>query len=421
MPVTLYRADSREPDAIAAAEGFGGRKPLSLDQARSIAARFFDGNAAVDLPDRAAPGLSVALAARPGQPITLGDMVRVAKAEKSGDTVHISTDLTPACGGYANGADGSGRPNLTYRIDVPTDPFYVFKQNINGSTPAHPTSTVHGFDASIAGAVRPALIMDNPDPRQATMIAIVSSGDEVTFLTKVPQDWVTQSRAQDRNQASGFAAWQDMPARDPLRAPAVVPPVHAEAVVAPPRVDPVVPPRVEAVAPVHAEAVVAPPRVAPVPPPRVDPVEVAVPPRHEPVVAPPRVDARPAQEAPRDGAHPYQSAEHPYNRLLNQAITGITALGEGNAYNRSEQTRLDAAVSLVHAARRGQIDSIDSVVYNHDGQRLFAVQGDAQSDAAKRTFVQRQDTQKPAVGADAAAEDLQQRQAPQAQVAVQNR
>lgn len=413
MPVTLYRADSRAPEAIAEAEGFGGRKPLSLDQARSIAARFFDGNAAVDLPDRAAPGLSVALASRPGQPITLGDMVRVAKAEKSGDTVHISTDLTPACGGYANGADGSGRPNLTYRIDVPTDPFYVFKQNINGSTPAHPTSTVHGFDASIAGAVRPALVMDNPDPRQATMIAIVSSGDEVTFLTKVPQEWVTQSRAQDRNQASGFAAWQDMPARDPLRAPAVVAPVHAEPVVAAPRVDAVVPPV------------------------RVDPVEVvAPPPRHEPVVAPPRVeaprveaprveaprpDARPAPEPARDGAHPYQSPEHPYNRLLAQASAGVTALGEGNVYNRSEQTRLDAAVSLVHAARRGQIDSIDSVAYNHDGQRLFAVQGDVQSDAAKRTFVQRQDIQKPAVGADAAAEDLQQRQGPQVQAAVQGR
>lgn len=413
MPVTLYRADSRAPEAIAEAEGFGGRKPLSLDQARSIAARFFDGNAAVDLPDRAAPGLTVALASRPGQPITLGDMVRVAKAEKSGDTVHISTDLTPACGGYANGADGSGRPNLTYRIDVPTDPFYVFKQNINGSTPAHPTSTVHGFDASIAGAVRPALVMDNPDPRQATMIAIVSGGDEVTFLTKVPQDWVTQSRSQDRAQPSGFAAWEDMPAREAQRAPAVVPPVHAEPVVAPPRVDAVALPQVEPVALRRAE-----------------PVEVAPPPRHEPVVAPPRVEAPrveapraepPRVEAPRDGAHPYQSPDHPYNRLLNQAVAGITALGEGNAYNRSEQTRLDAAVSLVHAARRGQIDSIDSVVYNHDGQRLFAVQGDAQSDAVKRTFVQRQDIQKPAVGADAAAEDLPQRQAPQAQAAVQER
>ena len=173
MPVTLFRADSRAPEAIAEAEGFGGRRPLTLDQARSIAARFFDGNAAVDLPDRAAPGLTVALAARPNQTITLGDMVRVAKAEKSGDTVHISTDLTQACGGYANGADGSGRPNLTYRIDVPTDPFYVYKQNINGSMPAQPTATAQTFDTTIAGAVRPALVMDNPDPRQATMIAIV--------------------------------------------------------------------------------------------------------------------------------------------------------------------------------------------------------------------------------------------------------
>ena len=68
-----------------------------------------------------------------------------------------------------------------------------------------------------------------------------------------------------------------------------------------------------------------------------------------------------------------------------------------------------------------QIESIDSVAYNHDGQRLFAVQGDLQSDAAKRVFVQRQDLQKPAVDAGTAAEDLQQRQAPQAQVAVQGR
>lgn len=394
MPVTLFRADSRAPEAIAEAEGFGGRKPLSLDQARSIATRFFDGNAAVDLPDRAAPGLSVALAARPGQTITLGDMVRVAKAEKSGDTVHISTDLTQACGGYANGADGSGRPNLTYRIDVPTDPFYVYKQNINGSMPAQPTATAQTFDATIAGAVRPALVMDNPDPRQATMIAIVSSGDEVTFLTKVPQDWVTQFRTQDRAQASGFSAWQDMPARDQQQAPQAVAPQQAQAPVqahvqAPPQVDPVVAPA------------------------RVEPARI------EPVVAPPRADAR--ADARVDGAHPYQSPDHPYNRLLTQADAGVAALGEGNVYNRSEQTRLDAAVSLVHAARRGQIDSIDSVAYNHDGQRLFAVQGDAQSDAAKRTFVQRQDIQKPAVGTDAAAEDLQQRQAPQAQVAVQGR
>lgn len=402
MPVTLFRADSREPDAIAAAEGFGGRKPLSLDQARSIAARFFDGNAVVDLPDRAAPGLREALTAREGRTITLGDMVRVAKAEKSGDTVHISTDLTQACGGYANGADGSGRPNLTYRIEVPTDPFHVFKQNINGSMPAQPTSTVHGFDASIAGAVRPALVMDNPDPRQATMIAIVSNGDEVTFLTKVPQDWVTQFRRQDRDEPSGFSEWQAMPGRAQQQAPQ-----QAE-----PQVQ--VQPQVQAQQP--------PPQVAPVvQPPQVDPVVVPVvaPPRAEPVVAPPRAEVR--ADARADGAHPYQSPDHPYNGLLNQAIVGITALGEANAYNRSEQVRLDAAVSLVHAARRGQIDSIDSVAYNHDGQRLFAVQGDAQSDAAKRSFVQRQDIQKPAVGTDAAAEDLQQRQAPQAQAAVQNR
>lgn len=396
MPVTLFRADSRAPEAIAEAEGFGGRKPLSLEQARSVAARFFDGNAAVDLPDRAAPGLREALDAREGRTITLGDMVRVAKAEKSGDTIHISTDLTQACGGYANGSDGNGRPYLTYRIDVPTDPFHVYRQNINGSLPGQPTATVQTFDATIAGAVRPALVMDNPDPRQATMIAIVSSGDEVTFLTKVPQDWVTRFRTQDRTQASGFSAWQDMPARDRQQAPQVVAPQQAEAVVAPPR----------------EEAVVPPPRVEPV-------AVVGPPPRVEPVVAPPRAEARADGRA--DGAHPYQSPEHPYNRLLTQAIAGVTALGEGNAYNRSEQTRLDAAVSLVHAARRGQIDSIDSVAYNHDGQRLFAVQGEVQSDAVKRTFVQRQDIQKPAVGAEAAAEDLQQRQAPQAQAVVQGR
>lgn len=405
MPVTLYRADSRDPDVIATAEGFGGRKPLTLEQARSVAARFFDGNAAVDLPDRAAPGLREAIANREGKPITLGDMVRVAKAEKSGDTVHISTDLTQACGGYASGVDGNKKPNLTYKIDVPTDPFYVFKQNINGSTPAHPTSTVQGFDASIAGAVRPALIMDNPDPRQATMIAIVSSGDEVTFLTKVPQDWVTQFRTQDRGQPGGFSAWQDMPARDQQQAPPVAPPVHAEPVVAPPRVDPVVLPRVEPVAP----------------PRRPEQVDVVAPPRHEPVVAPPRVEARPVPAPVHEGPHPYQSPDHPYNRLLTQAITGVTALGEGNAYNRSEQSRLDAAVSLVHAARRSQIESIDSVVYNHDGQRLFAVQGDAQSDAAKRTFVQRQDMQKPAVEVETVAQDLQQGRAQQAQATVQGR
>lgn len=388
MPVTLFRADSREPDAIAGAEGFGGRKPLSLDQARSIAARFFDGDAVVDLPDRAAPGLREAIAARECRTITLGDMVRVAKAEKSGDTVHISTDLTQACGGYANGADGSGRPNLTYRIEVPTDPFHVFKQNINGSMPAQPTSTVHGFDAGIAGAVRPALVMDNPDPRQATMIAIVSNGDEVTFLTKVPQDWVTQFRRQDRDQPSGFSEWQAMPGRAQQAPQQAAPQVQVQAQVQA-QVDPVViPVAVPVVAPARAEAVVAPPRA-----------EV-------------RADVR------ADGAHPYQSPDHPYNRLLTQAVTGITALGEGNAYNRTEQTRLDAAVSLVHAARRGQIDSIDSVAYNHDGQRLFAMQGDAQSDAVKRSFVQRQDIQKPAVDPDAAAVDLPQRQAQQARPAV---
>ena len=388
MPVTLFRADSREPDAIAGAEGFGGRKPLSLDQARSIAARFFDGDAVVDLPDRAAPGLREAIAARECRTITLGDMVRVAKAEKSGDTVHISTDLTQACGGYANGADGSGRPNLTYRIEVPTDPFHVFKQNINGSMPAQPTSTVHGFDAGIAGAVRPALVMDNPDPRRATMIAIVSNGDEVTFLTKVPQDWVTQFRRQDRDQPSGFSEWQAMPGRAQQAPQQAAPQVQVQAQVQA-QVDPVViPVAVPVVAPARAEAVVAPPRA-----------EV-------------RADVR------ADGAHPYQSPDHPYNRLLTQAVTGITALGEGNVYNRTEQTRLDAAVSLVHAARRGQIDSIDSVAYNHDGQRLFAMQGDAQSDAVKRSFVQRQDIQKPAVDPDAAAVDLPQRQAQQARPAV---
>jgi len=225
MPFTVYRADSREPEAINESGGFKGYKPPSLEQARNLAQHFFSGRdpktkelVPLDLPDGASDAFDVAYKASVKNGnygrLTLGDVVRIAKSEKSQSTIHVSTDLTTACGGYATGLDGKQKPNLTYKMEIPTDTLYTFQSQGMKALNRKPSSLLQGeIDPMQLGSANPTLIMDALDPKDATIIAIASNGNEVTFLTGIPDAWITEYRTQIRNpnQETTFSDWHQMP------------------------------------------------------------------------------------------------------------------------------------------------------------------------------------------------------------------
>lgn len=206
MSTTVFRADSRPPEMIETAGGFSARQPgLELDHARAVARRFVEGASPLLLPNGAAPGLVEAISASATGKISLGDMVRIAKAEKSGNAIHVSADFTEACGGYASGSDARGNKNITYKIDVPDGEYHYFKQGLKGWIDPKSGYVKSSVVADDVGAVRPVLIMDHSDPARANFIAIASHGDELTFLTPIPVGWVLQFREQ------GGVDWAEMP------------------------------------------------------------------------------------------------------------------------------------------------------------------------------------------------------------------
>lgn len=217
MSTTVFRADSRPPEMIETAGGFSARQPrLELDHARAVARRFFEGASPLLLPNGAAPGLVEAISASATGKISLGDMVRIAKAEKSGNAIHVSADFTEACGGYASGSDARGNKNITYKIDVPDGEYHYFKQSPKGWIDPKSGYVKSSVVADGVGAVRPVLIMDHSDPARANFIAIASHGDELTFLTSIPVGWVSKFREQ------GGVEWAEMPHMRATRSTAAV-------------------------------------------------------------------------------------------------------------------------------------------------------------------------------------------------------
>ena len=396
MPVTLYRADSRTPDDIETQyHGFGGRQELSIDQARNLAVHFFRGvdqqnqPIPLDLPEDSAHGIAEAhansLKSGRGGKLELQDVIRAAKAEKSATTVHISTDFTTDCGGYASGSDSKNNPNVTYRMDIPEESFYLFKPDRHGRL-EQVAGPVDSFSAQDVGHVRPLLIMNAARPEDATLVALASNGDEVTFLTKIPAEWITQYRTQIREpeQPVRFSEWQQMPhvqAQGQARAPQADAPPLVQAVAQPAPIQ------------AHPQAVVAPPQIGPAVAAVVEPVPVH--PIQQNVPAPQPQGPQQNAQAALHGAHPYASPEHPLNRLHGQAMQGLEKLGPANPHNASAEKQAESSAALVHAAVRRNMHDIDHVLHQHQGDRLFVVQGALDDASNTRTFVQQGDFKPP--------------------------
>lgn len=399
----IYRADSRTPDAINTADGFGARQAgYTLADARNVAQRLMDPGYDLALPNGAAPGLFQAIKDSPTGRVSLMDMVRVAKAEKSINTIHVSTDYTPACGGYSTGADAKGNLNVTYRMDVPDGHYVHFKQNPTGSLPGTPTATSTGIAGPDTGTSRPVLIMDNADPQRANFIAIASHGDELTFLTPVPLNWVQQYRTQDAGAPGGFSPWTPMPApvlttpgtttpTATVTAPTtttttVTPPTTTTASVTPPTTPTPVPTTPgSGVAPTSTTTTVTAGGVS------TPSVSTPSPTTTAPVTTSPgrTTPSDPTPSTPEGRfAHPYQNPDHQLHGKYNEAVDALKAL-PGSRFNDSADALRNNAVGLVHASERAKIDHIDHAAVN--GASLFVIKGDPTSDSAQRAFVQGND------------------------------
>ncbi len=192
MPIDLYRGDTRTPQQIQAAAGFQAWAPLTPAIARDLVNRC-NGNAAqaVVLP---APANNSPLQAALNGPIAykLGDLMQEIKREKNHVTVHISTDGTPAAGGYAGA--------------------YVYRMNFNlhfqqgGRGPIVVVNNI----AQLASLVLTDLVFDNAAGLGASNLIAVSRGPanpgtEVAFLTSIPYANITHY------QAPNNPAWIAMP------------------------------------------------------------------------------------------------------------------------------------------------------------------------------------------------------------------
>lgn len=168
MPYVFYRGDRRDADTIRAAGGFSAWVPLTLTQARNLMTRFNNvSTTPVEVP-RPAHRIAHYLANLKGEAKLL-ELVRMIKQIKDRTSVQISTDLTDACGGYGSG--------FKYRIEF--NSLYLH-DGVGGAAVRDPASleVVSHFGAK--------MITDTGDLSTATVIALTSKGNEVSFLTSIP-------------------------------------------------------------------------------------------------------------------------------------------------------------------------------------------------------------------------------------------
>ena len=216
MPITLYRADTRPPEEIEAASGFTSRARAlrqvpgadvdpQLAAARSVADNLINGTNAYELPENVCNGLQTMVANSKGATVGALDAVRAIKSEKSENTMHVSSDLTESCGGYASGMGPDRRHRITYKIELPTDrTYYAFEADDGGNGMRPKPLPMRAGEQSLqdgdASTMKPMLIMDAASPRDANIIALVGGGGagaEMSFLTSIPMAWIKQCREQD--------------------------------------------------------------------------------------------------------------------------------------------------------------------------------------------------------------------------------
>jgi len=346
MTFTLYRADNRDPDAIAST-GFQGRVALDTDTARALVQRAVvsvqpePGEAPLRLPATEKP-MTNAFASQPTPALLgLGAMYNAIRNERSHGTTHVSTARDDGC----MGADA----RHVYKIELPVQQMYAWDSRGRGisDTPR----AVDSLDRVHQGSIHPVLLTDSPRLQDARIIAISDRNGEVAFQTGIPADWVTRSR----ERASALQpdpAWNEMPAAPgrsastPASTPAAATPVAQVAQVA---------------------------QVASAPAPAPEAARAAAPP------APP---PKPATLS----SHAYADPTHERHALYAQALGGLSSVAAPGL--RTSTDRTHAAAALADAAHQAtpRLPSIDQVVAGPNG-RLFAVHGRLDEPANQRVHI----------------------------------
>ncbi|MBP7148219.1 MAG: hypothetical protein KBD01_11775 [Acidobacteria bacterium] len=181
----IYRGDSRAPRSLKGFGGFTAWVPLDREQAVAVVKRSSGQNFDVKLPKEAARIEGYFNKTKNLNLLTLGRQI---KLEKAGDTIHISTDPTPECGGYAGG--------------------YIYAMRFKTLNLVDKAGKVsHGAVTSVSG-INPMLVLDTDSVETANTIGLVipgGAGVEVAFLTSIPPTYIYKYRT------PGESNWHAMP------------------------------------------------------------------------------------------------------------------------------------------------------------------------------------------------------------------
>lgn len=187
MSIFLYRGDGRSPDppegqkptpanSIRCAGGFQPRVATTLPTGRAIIQRcVVPHGPAPQLPPPANDTSLQTLLLTPN--VSLIDVLRNIKAEKTQRTVHVSTDTTIEAGGYATA--------YVYRMQ-----FDLFVQTNGLGAPVAVTGATQ-----LASAVKANVFFNGLDLARSTLFGIsggpVDPGVEAAFLTAIPMSYIT--------------------------------------------------------------------------------------------------------------------------------------------------------------------------------------------------------------------------------------
>lgn len=184
MPIELYRGDTRTPAQIQAANGFSARVPLPQATAIALVNRCMGQAgpyAPVALPS---PANTTPLQAALNGPdrINLLSLMAEIKKGKSQDTVHISTDVSPAAGGYGS--------DYVYRMT------FALNYQLKGQGAV---LAVGNNSNVLASAVSTNLVFDGATLAASQLIGLTGVGavglTEVAFLTAIPYAHITHYMA----------------------------------------------------------------------------------------------------------------------------------------------------------------------------------------------------------------------------------
>lgn len=191
---TFYRAVGSGPKSYLSRGGFQPRVTIDIAQIRRMMKNLFEGaDLSVEMPVRAAVLHEAYQKSTKWKP---EDVVAEIKREKSDTTCHVSTDLTPECGGYAKGS-------FVFKIEY--DLLYLNKQTV----------PIGQLDSTAwSPMVRPKLVTNAYTIDNSDVLAFASRGKEVSFLTPVPLERIRAYHMPDEEEwrplwaTDGSSLWE---------------------------------------------------------------------------------------------------------------------------------------------------------------------------------------------------------------------